>query len=69
MTNRGLKNYSKIKDTYDAEVKIKQSSAVGKFCWLRIIGGGINNNRGAAHLSPVQAKRIIEGLEKFLKDN
>ena len=68
-TNRGFPIYSQFKDTYNANITVQMSSSVLKRCWIFIQDGEIEKNSGSAHLSEAQAKRIIEGLKKFIKDD
>ncbi len=66
--NRGFETYSDQTDSYGANVRVKMSSAVDKHCWIFIQGGQITDNKGSAHLTPGQAKRVITALQKFLAD-
>ena len=65
---RGLKNYGKpFKDSYGSQIEVSDSSsAEGRFIWLRIDGGGIEGNKGRAHLNRKQAKAIIDRLQAWM---
>jgi len=68
-TERGFAIYGEFKDSYDASIRIIESSADPLiYCWVYIDGGGITNNDGATHLTVAQAQKLIKALEAFIKD-
>ena len=72
-TNRGFPIYSEFVDTYKSNVRVQMSSSVVKRCWIFVENDGKSPESnlvidGAIHLNERQAKLIIKGLEKFLKD-
>lgn len=68
-THRGFAIYGEFRDSYDASIRIIESSADPLiYCWVYIDGGGITNNDGATHLTVAQARKLIKALELFIKD-
>lgn len=72
--HRGFRVYSEFKDSYQSDVTVKMSSNVLKRCWIFVKNDGKNPGSnlvtdGAIHLSEAQARRVINALQKFLKDN
>jgi len=57
-----LKRHTDLRDSYSASVVVQDSSAVEPHIWLFIEGGEVSNNSGAAHLTPVQAEALRDGL-------
>jgi hypothetical protein len=65
--DRGLYFYADFEDSYGARVVVQDSSAAFEpHAWLRVDGGGISGNRGSAHLTSEQARRVRTALNDFL---
>jgi hypothetical protein len=73
VTSRGFDTYDEFRDSYGAEVTVRQSSAAsGPHVWLFITGGAMvspdHPNDGSAHLTVEQAKRVRDALDAFIKE-
>ncbi len=67
VSDRGFIGYDSFKDSYGAEVKIQESSAAsGPHCWIFVEGGGIDDNKGSAHLDEAQARIVRDALDAWL---
>lgn len=78
-TSRGFNVYSEFKDSNQNIIRIqKSSSAMKECCWIFIEskdGSGLFFDKAtnefhahSPHLTKTQAKILIKGLSKFIKD-
>jgi hypothetical protein len=66
---RGFAIYGTIKDTRAATIVVKHSSADPlRYLWIFIDGGHIAANKGAAHLTLAQAKKVRDALTRGIQD-
>ena len=74
--HRGFRGYADIEDAYGANVRVKESSACvvegdayddpRGYVWIFIEGGSLSSNKGSAHLTADQAKKIRDALSAWL---
>ena len=74
-SERGFACYDALTDTYGAVVQVTQSSAArfegdddGPWVWIMVDGGRVDQNRGSAHLGPVEARRVRDALNVWLAE-
>jgi len=78
-TQRGFDVYDEFTDSYDASVRVQQSSsAMAPHCWVFVdenkpddrplVCGEKHRNHGSIHLTIEQAQRLRDALGDFLAD-
>lgn len=66
-THRGFKVYHTLTDTYGSEVRVQESSIVGRpCCW--VFASSEHINEPSPHLNVAQARELIQALEAFIAD-
>jgi hypothetical protein len=68
-TERGWKLYAKFVDKYGSEIRVQESSIVGRPCvWIFADNDPKVFEKPKPHLTVENAKQLIEALQSFVED-